>query len=254
MHLPQSARKAMLSLAATLMVVHPAQAQERELEVGSSQLSALFIQTYRAKFAYSVADEDGQQQLVGHWTDEVEISGSDGERQLMRKVVRTPVDGSPDIIRTMLANGATLAPVTTDQMFGPELSYRFRLDYAPGSVSQVLVGPVTQPARLANLTLDRPKFDLSFWSTLALTLPFSEGFEARLPVHRPQPGAPDSELFQVIGKEKVEALGKSLDAWRVAIPAEKWTFWLRKEKPYVVRIEHPLGDGRMSTSVLEHFE
>ena len=229
-------------------------AQERTYEVNSEDLSAEFIEPYPASFTYTVTNADGEQTVAGQWTDKVDHVDLGGIRLLRRSVERIPAGQQSDLVRIMLADPNTLSPARTDQRFGPGLLYRFHVDFTSDAANQIILGPAEGPAQISNLALEKPVFDPSFWATLAMIIPFEKGLEANLPVYRAQPASVGTETFHVIGEEDVEAMGQTFRAWKIEASSANWTFWLRKQKPYIVRIDHPLETGEMAISLPDSFE
>jgi hypothetical protein len=61
------------------------------------------------------------------------------------------------------------------------------------------------------------------------------------------------KTFHVVSLEYVEVMGETLEAWRVEDRAAQWTYWVRKEKPYIVKVVHPVPGGKMATSLVTGF-
>lgn len=62
-----------------------------------------------------------------------------------------------------------------------------------------------------------------------------------------------SKTFHITGQEKVEVMGQVLEAWRVEDRASQWSYWVRQDAPYILKVVHPAPGGKMATSLLTSF-
>jgi len=62
--------------------------------------------------------------------------------------------------------------------------------------------------------------------------------------------AGEVQVFEVLGEEQVTVNGKKLSSWKVYQPDSHWTYWVRKEPPYILKVSHPAPGGEMLVSFL----
>lgn len=224
-------------------------AQEGAL-LGAAAIDGSSIQAYEAEFDFVVYGPDGAQSPGGRWTDSVVVE--DG--RLSRRVARFNTAGELDLERLIIADAETLAPQLLDQRFGPELQGVMHVDYAAEDVAQVLIPSPSAPMRIVNATFDEPVWELALWATIAQSIPFDENTVVQIPVIAADRQGKAVATFRVEGQETIEANGVSYNATRVVTPEADWTFWVRKEAPYIIQIDHPAGgDGMRALSTLTQF-
>ena len=232
----------------------PMSVSAQSIEVGDSRVDASFIQPYEATFKFFDQSEEGEPVFAGTWTDDVTLTESEDQEVLSRRVVRFTPDGVADLERTTTATANTLAPITTHQVFGENLSGVMHVDFNETAMTQILISQPSAAARVLQVELGQNVFERSFWATLAMSLPFEEGLTVELPTYALGKNTVGSEVFEVHGIETVEAMGTTFPARRITAPGSNWTFWVRKEPPYIVQITHPSSSGGTATSVLEAFQ
>lgn len=217
----------------------------------NSSLSLGFIEAYTAEFDYSIPNENGGFIKVGSWTDQVNLQNG----LLIRTVERFTTDLVPDLKRTVIADQSSLAPVRLHQQFGPLLGTTYRIDFNGNELTQILLGDPSQPARVSTSTLTDSVVETGLQAVFVLSLPFetSNDIEVKTYVAGAEPKVVQ-KTFRIVGEETVEAMGKSFNTWKVEDPATQWTYWVRKEKPYIIKVVHPLADGKIATSVVRTFK
>lgn len=209
------------------------------------------VEPYTAEFDYFVSSDTESNVKAGSWTDLVTIA--DG--QLSRTVTRYTNERVADLKRTVIVEQDTIAPVRIQQRFGLELSSVYQIDFDGQSLSQVLIGTPDQPARTSTAKLTTPVVETGLHAVFALSLPLREATEITVDAYTAG-AAPQvtPSTFHVVGQEQVEAMGRTLQTWRVEDRAKQWTYWVRSEKPYIVKVSHPLPGGSMATSIVTRFD
>ena len=102
--------KSLLLLAITVLIT-TANAQ------GANPISATHLTPYQAEFDYFIQQEQGQRLKAGYWTDSLTVT----DTRIIRTVKRIPKGDNADLVRTVAASKATLAPVYINQRFGKDL-------------------------------------------------------------------------------------------------------------------------------------
>lgn len=62
-----------------------------------------------------------------------------------------------------------------------------------------------------------------------------------------------AEISYIIGQEPVEVSGQTLGAWRIENQANQWTYWVRQNKPCIVKVVHSTPGRQMATSLVTGF-
>lgn len=215
------------------------------------ELSLANIEPYSAEFDYYIHSDTSTSLKGGSWTDLVTIDNG----LLSRTVTRFTNDHVVDLKRTVIVDQVSIAPIRVQQRFGPDLSAVFQIDFTGQSMTQVLIGAPTNPARVTTAELSNAVFETGLHAVFALSLPLSEATEITVDTYLPgaQPQVVP-KIFHIIGQERVEAMGQSLNTWRIEDRAQQWTYWVRPDKPYIVKVTHPTADGAMATSLVKRFD
>ena len=214
-------------------------------------LSLAHIEPYTARFDYYLAAEDGTSEHAGHWTDSLEVS----KGQVIRRVERFNLSNQVDLARAVVADQDTLAPVRVQQRFGPQLSNLYQIEFRGRQLTQVLIGNAETPARIASAELSQSVVETGLHAVFVLALPF--GINSQSTVTTYEAGAEPKTIaktFHVVGQETVDVMGQELKAWRIEDRESEWTYWVRREKPYIVKVSHPMPSGKMATSVVTQFD
>lgn len=213
-------------------------------------LSLDAVQPYSAEFEYFLERDDGVLERAGSWTDRVTID--DG--LLTRTVRRFTNEGVADLLRIVVVDKRSLAPVRLQQRFGQDLANVYQLEFAELTLTQILIGDASQPARVSVSELGEAVVETGLQAVFALSLPLEMSDEVT--VRSYLPGAkPEviSRVYHIVGEETVEVMGQRMRAWRVEDRAAQWTYWVRRSAPYVVKVVHPVPGNVMATSLLTGF-
>jgi hypothetical protein len=215
-----------------------------QLAVGHGDVNASFIKPYHSEYDFFLVGKDGDLEAGGSWTDKVEIIEKENIRYLKRKVVRFSKLGMEELKRVTIGQHKTLAPISNHQSNGESLDVITFFHFDDKRISAALIKSASFDIKRLDVTLDQAPFDLSYWAILASSLPFEVGYQAALPVYSPGSNKVGWEEFKVIGNESIEIDNKSYDTFIVEASPSNWKFWLRKEYPYIVKIDHPYGETR----------
>jgi hypothetical protein len=210
------------------------------LNASAAEISSAHLASYTAAFNYYSVDNEGHLTLAGTWDDDLKVS----ESGLVRTVTRKPLNKSADLIRAVAAT-VEFKPLYLNQRFGPDLSGVFYTDLSDHVLHQVFIPNVVSPAIQSSTPLTDNVLEANLQGVLASALPFEEGSE--LDVIGYQGGrTPESKLhtFQIHTQETVEVMGKAMSAWKISDTTTQWTYWVRKEPPYLVKVSHPTEDGK----------
>ena len=206
-------------------------------EPASEGLDASFIQPYTASFDFGFHDEEGQWTGLGTWNDSVQIKNG----QLEGKVEGFPSDGDQaDLVRVVAADQNTLRPSRFEQRWGEGLiqSEERRFD------QQTVIVRKSDGEQTSEheSQFDDDLYELSLWATLAMSMDFESGNTVQLPVFLGNDRSA-VETFTVGEIESVTTPIGEFTATLVSTTHTDWQFWVRKEAPYIVRIEHPIPGG-----------
>jgi hypothetical protein len=215
-----------------------------KLTVGHEDIDISFIQPYNSEFEYFLIGKDGELIPEGRWTDQVSYFEKADKQYIKRKVTRFSKSGTEDLKRVMIAEAKTLAPSSNHQFMGEDLDVMTVFHYDNQNVSATLINAASFEIKKLDATLDQSPFDLFFWATLASSIPFETGYQAALPVFRPGSEVAGWENFKVLGTETIQVNNQSYETYVVEALPSGWKFWLRKEYPYIVKIDHPFGTTR----------
>lgn len=216
----------------------------------SQALSLAGVAPYTAQFDFFVDGENSVLQKAGTWTDQLSVDNG----QLNRTVTRYTKEGEADLLRAVIVDQQTVAPVRIQQRFGPGLSTVYQVEFNGNTLTQILIGDASRPARVSSVELDVPVVETGLQAVFALSLPMEQPGEVTVTTYMPgaEPKAAP-KTFHIVGQEKVEAMGESLDTWRIEDRASQWTYWVRREPPYIVKVVHPVPGGQMATSLVTSF-
>lgn len=224
-----------------------AEAQEA---AGPEALNTEYLAPSEAEYEYSLFDENGVSTPGGRWTDSVAVDGA----MLTRRVVRYDAVGEVDLVRAIVADRSTLAPITLDVRFGEGLSGVMHADYAGARVSQVLLAQPDMRMQSIEAELDQPVWELSLWGTIAASLPLEAGRQLRLPVLSQDRRGLDWASFRVEEQLSYVFEGEAVEAWRVISPEADWTFIIQSQPRRMLAVEHPAEEGRRAHSILARYE
>ena len=215
-----------------------------KLTVGHEDIDISFIKPYYSEFEFFLVGKDGKLAPGGRWTDKVDFFEKEDKKYLRRKVVKFSNSGVEDLKRVMIGQAKTLAPVSNHQVMGENLEVISVFHYDAKKISATLINSASFEIKKLDASLDQSPFDLSFWAILASSIPFEMGYQADLPIFKPGNKQVSWENFKVLGNETLKIESKSYDTTVVEASPSNWKFWLRKEYPYIVKIDHPYGETR----------
>ena len=213
-------------------------------------LSLAAVTPYSAEFDYFLDSEDGALEKAGSWTDLVSLDNG----LLSRTVTRYTNDGVIDLVRTVIVEKETIAPVRIQQRYGPELTNVYQIEFNGQTLTQILIGDAARPARVSYVDLEGPVVETGLQAVFVLSLPMNKASEVTVNTYLP--GAEPKlvpKTYHIIGQEKVQVMGQELDAWRVEDRASQWTYWVRQDKPFILKVVHPAAGGKQATSLLTGF-
>jgi hypothetical protein len=213
-----------------------------KLNVGHEDIDISFIKPYESEYEFFLIGKDDNLIPGGRWTDKVDLFEKEQQKYLTRKVVRFSNQGVEDLKRVTIGQAKTLAPTSNHQVSGENLDVMTFFHFAGQKISAALINSASFDIKQLDVTLDQSPFDLSFWAILASSLPFEVGYQAALPVYKPGSDKVGWENFKVSGKETIKIDSENYATFRVETSPSNWKFWLRKERPYIVKIEHPYGE------------
>lgn len=228
---------------ATTLLFSSAQAHQ-------SQLTTEHLSSYQAEFTYYTEQHDGTLVKAGIWRDSVTVT----DTQIIRTVVRTPKPGETDLIRTVAANKPELSPAYINQRFGKDLQGVYYAELKQQKLTQFFLGNSLVPAKTSATDFGDPVVESNLQGVLAIALPFNT--ETDILVNSYVGGAsPKSQpvTFHVAGQESLDVMGQEVTAWKVQEPNSRWTYWVRKNAPYLVKVSHPGSNGAMLVSILTHY-
>ncbi len=214
-------------------------------------LDVSHMQSYSAEFNYYARDADGTLESAGTWSDSVVID----ETRILRTVTRKPAGSNVDLVRTVSADKQSLSPLHLTQRFGPGLSGVYHSQLKETQLVQVLISGTETPARVTSADMAPGIVEVNLQGIFAAALPFDS--QAHIAVEGYRGGAnpaAETQVFDVLGQEHLELNGEEVVTWKVHQPQTDWTYWVRKEAPYLVKVAHPSPDGRVLVSLLTSFE
>lgn len=224
---------------------------EQAMGQAPPDLSLAAVKPYTAEFDYFVDGDAGDMEKAGSWTDVVSVD--DG--LLSRTVKRFTNEGVVDLVRTVIVDRETIEPIRVQQRFGPELANVYQLEFSDQMLTQILIGNVSSPARVSSVEISEPVVETGLQAVFVLSLPMETSREIN--VNSYVAGANAKAIvktFHIIGQEQVEVLGQTLEAWRIEDRANQWTYWVRQNKPYILKVVHPVPGGKMATSLVTRFD
>ena len=148
------------------------------------------------------------QQTVGTGTDTYTVEGGEVTRVSTMSVPMQGMEQSD----TVTADAATLAPLRHASKGGrAEVSLEFMDEGVVG-----LVTPRTGEARTVMVMTDAPVFDAAWISEVVRSLPFADGYVAKVPVYTPEAGdEPTDVVVSVVGQEEVARPSGARTGWTV---------------------------------------
>ena len=214
-------------------------------------ISLSHLKPYEARFNYYIVEEEGIRAFAGTWTDKVLIAGDD----VIRTVVRKPVQKSMDLIRVVSANRHTLYPNFLKQKFGDNLEGFYYSEFNERKLFQFYT-PDDLTSSNHNLTeFENQIMETNLQGLFAVSLATQELQEINVNAYiaGKSPGV-KAVKFLNQGLEKIEVMGELMTTKRIHEPASNWTYWVRNEAPYLVKVLHPSADGKLLMSEVVEFQ
>lgn len=221
----------------------------------SWQVSAIeyrfsLLTSYNAEFVYFSIDNSGKKILKGTWHDQLTVN----QNTLIRKVERTPTGQATDLIRTVAAHSLNYTPKFINQRFGPNLSGLYSASLNGDELTQFLLANDASPAKVQTNKMVGELIEANLQGVLVAALPFDEYEE--ISISNYQAGSQPQTVkttFKVHGREWIYVDDTRYEAWKVEEPNSRWTYWVQKKPPYLLKVSHPGANGEMLISELTDF-
>jgi hypothetical protein len=215
------------------------------------QVSLSHMQAHTAEFEYFALNEDGSLTKAGSWTDSIDID----DQRIVRTVTRIPLGGKADLVRTVAADKHSLVPLHLTQRFAADLSGFYHTQLQGGQFAQVFTPDGKTPARITSTELPPGLVEVNLQGLFAAALPL--GSESSISIESYRGGAnPSAEthVFEILGQEMIELGDEKIPVWKVHQPQTNWTYWVTKESPYLLKVEHPAPGGSTLVSLLVRYD
>ncbi|BDX06989.1 hypothetical protein [Planctobacterium marinum] len=210
--------------------------------------SVAHISSYQATYDYYSLGDHQQKSYAGRWTDEVIIN----QATISRTVERKTPEGETDLIRTVVADAKTLAPVFLQQRFGKNLQSVFYSDFQQSTLQQFFLSSPDAAARRLATPLSQTPVEVNLQGLLAAALPLKQ--QNSITVTSYVAGAAPAitqTTFEVTGKETITIHGENFETWKIHEPQSQWTYWVQSEFPYLIQVLHPSPSGEMLLSEIK---
>jgi len=199
-----------------------------------------FIEPYTNKWQVSVIDSLGNKEIVRIWTDYAQILEIEGEEYLHRV---------QDLYSPLYELEQTWVNIVKHKNLLPK---RFTLQNASGGLQNIdfsmndiviksnIEGQEYSPEKIE---ISQPLYDWNLYGMLLVGLPFEEGQIFSIPFWSQPEKSADYLVAEINGKVTVKTLkGEEILTHKVTTN-KGLTFWLTKEKPYVIQLELQLPTG-----------
>jgi len=200
----------------------------------SNIIDGSFIQPYTNKWQVSTIDKNKKRSVVRIWTDYAQVLELDGVDYLHR--VQDLYSPNMELQETWIniVSKKNLLPrrFTSQNALGGLLNINFDLDKV---VIQSNANQQSYEPKIVNLP--EVVYDWNLYGMLLIGLPFEEGEIYRIPYWSQSLESVDYVTATIYGREIIKTLsGKSISTRKVNTN-KGLTFWLTKEKPYVIQLE-----------------
>ncbi|WP_223786572.1 hypothetical protein [Marinicella meishanensis] len=220
------------------------------VQADETNLSAAHMQSYQAKYTYHLLDDNQQQTPAGIWIDRLTIK----QDQVIRTVTRKPLGAEVDLIRTVAANRHTLAPVFSQQRFGPDLQGLLYTEFKSKQLQQFYLSDVDVSAKQSSTQLASVPVEVHLQGLLAASLPFTEATNITLDGYVMGTNPLNTQVtFENHGQEVIRIGDQQFTTWKIVEPKSHWTYWVQRDFPYLVQVTHPMADGSMSISLISDY-
>jgi hypothetical protein len=211
----------------------------------SALLEGSFIQPYTNQWKVSVIDSSGNKQHMRYWTDYAQILELDGVSYLHRvQDLYSPEYGLQQTwINTV--QHADLTPL------------RYSLESTNGNLLHLNFdgNKVTQRAfvegefKSEEFETEHHLYDWNLYGILLIGLPFQKNISYKIPYWSQQTKTEEILTATLEGQERVQTLSGNNHLTQKITTDKGLTFWLTKQKPYVIQLTLALPNG--STMIWE---
>jgi len=214
-------------------------AEPTVLRPGDPAVDGSFLEPYTSEWSVGQLKPDGTTRKVGDWADRVEIEEQNGRPAVRR--TQTAIFGATRFRYVNVADPATMAPILSEEesskgsfehlvFDGTRVRHRHRATPAGGVEER-------------DLPLAMPVFQFTgMYGILLVTFPLHEGSFFQLPSFEVKQADHIEWLsFRVKGREGIPTVAGEAEAWIVESepgPGARFRFSLRREPPYVFRLDH----------------
>jgi hypothetical protein len=222
--------------AGVLLTAAGAAAPAATVAVGDPAVDGSFLKPYDNVWRYSVETvADHVDHFQGLWTDHLDAVRKNGRALLRRVQGCILIDGrATSVINEFEAK--TLAPVSSESR-GPDGSFLHR-DFSGAHMSFRSASGPGAKKQTREVDLGSPVYDFAggMYGLLLAAFPLHEGYRATFLTVKETDTKTTPVTFRVERLEEVDAgcRGKVM-AW--VVRTGPYTFWLTKERPYVIRLE-----------------
>lgn len=225
-----------------------------KVEGGDPAVSGSFLQPYTNRWRFTMTKPGSAPVEAGTWSDRMET---------------TSFAGRPALKRTQIAEYKNGIRLTFVNVFDPKTMDSLAFDYVRSDTGETRhlevdgktvhfrrsPGTGDQPAQDYDARVDRKILDYydGLFGILLDSFPLKEGYEAQFPAFDSDRAAIDWVHVRVTGREKVPAgEGKQAETWVVHVETKLYgssTWWLSREKPYVIQASLVLAEKDGGTIV-----
>ena len=232
-----------MALLFILMTLQGFAQKNESLQPGSSKVDGSFIEAYSNKWKVSILDSLGNKKFVRIWTDRLDLFHLNEGVYLYRTQNLYDSEKKWQESWFNIVEAENLKPVLFTQLKadGSQHFIKFSSD------ELIIKNNDSQESEI--ITLDKPVFDWNLYGILLVGLPFKENFSFRLPFWSQQTKTAETLTATPAGQEEIETLSGNKYNTQKITTDRGLTFWLVKEKPYVIQLTLALENG--STMIWE---
>jgi hypothetical protein len=199
-----------------------------------------FIEPYTNKWQVSLIDTSGTKTTVRFWTDYTQILELNGVDYLHRVQDLYGSDNELQETWINIVEHKSLVPLrfTSQNASGGMMN----LDFSPEEiiVKSNADDQVYAPQRFE---ISQQLYDWNLYGMLLVGLPFKEGEIYKIPFWSQAVSSVDYVTTEAEGKEMIKTLTGASISTQKNTTDKGLTFWLTKEKPYVIQLELQLPTG-----------
>ena len=216
------------------------------VQPGNGVIQGAFLEPYTNKWQVSVVDTAGNKSTVRIWTDYMHILELENENYMHR-------------IQDLYSPGLQLQETWTNIVRVKDLiPRRFTSQNASGGLLNLQFEPdkivIKSNAEGREYTpeaveISESLYDWNLYGMLLVGLPFEDGQIFSIPFWSQATQSVDYVTAEIKEKEKISTLsGENIETQKITTD-KGLTFWLSKEKPYVIQLTLQLPEG--STMIWE---